>query len=105
MTTIEIFLGFSILLNVMLSWFVYKLLRNLIDIEEGFQEIKTKLIEFATHLKGINKVESFYGDPTITALIEHMKRLSNDIEEYSQIMVIYEDDMEDLINDNEKEEN
>ena len=74
MTTIEIFLGFSILLNVILSWFVYKLLRNLIDIEEGFQEIKTKLIEFATHLKGINKV-------------------------------IYEDDMEDLINDNEKEEN
>ena len=57
MTTIEIFLGFSILLNVILSWFVYKLLRNLIDIEEGFQEI------------------------------------------------IYEDDMEDLINDNEKEEN
>ena len=101
----EILLGFSVLLNIVLSWYIYKLLKNLLQIEDGFQEIKTKLIEFATHLKGINKVESFYGDPTITALIEHMKRLSNDIEEYSQVMVIYEDDMEDFENDNEKEEN
>ncbi len=84
-------------------WYVYKLLKNLLDIEDGFQEVKTKLIEFATHLKAINKVESFYGDPTITALIEHMKRLSNDIEEYSQVMVIYEDEMEDFENDEKKE--
>tara|TARA_B100000902_G_C27272165_1_gene896863 strand:+ start:1012 stop:1323 length:312 start_codon:yes stop_codon:yes gene_type:complete len=101
--TIKIFLGFSILLNMVLMWYVYKLLKNLLDIEDGFQEVKTKLIEFATHLKAINKVESFYGDPTITALIEHMKRLSNDIEEYSQVMVIYEDEMEDFENDEKKE--
>ena len=68
-------------------------------------EIRTKLIEFATHLRGINRVESFYGDPTITALVEHMKRLADDIEEYSKVMVVYEDDMEDIENDNEKEEN
>jgi len=101
----EILLGFSVLLNIILIWYVYKLLRNMLQIEDGFQEIRTRMIEFATHLKGINKVESFYGDPTITALIEHMKRLSKDIEDYSQVMVIYEDDMEDFENDNEKEEN
>ncbi len=99
---LEIILGVSIFFNVMLVWYIYKLLKNLLDIEDQFLEMKTKLIEFATHLKGINKVESFYGDPTITALIEHMKKLSADIEEYSKIMVVYEDDMEDL-DDNEKE--
>ena len=98
---LEIILGVSIFFNVMLVWYIYKLLKNLLDIEDQFLEMKTKLIEFATHLKGINKVESFYGDPTITALIEHMKKLSADIEEYSKIMVVYEDDMEDL-DDNEK---
>lgn len=102
---LEIILGVSILLNAMLSWYIYKLLKNLIDVEDQFQEIKTKLIEFATHLKGINKVESFYGDPTITALVEHMKKLAKDIEEYSSMMVVYEDDLEeDLLNDNNKEE-
>ena len=101
----EILLGFSVLINVLVIWYIYKLLRNLINLEDEFQEIRTKLIEFATHLRGINKVESFYGDPTITALVEHMKRLANDIEEYSKVMVVYEDDMEDLADDNEKEEN
>ena len=98
----EIILGFSVLLNILLIWYVYKLLRNLLSIEDEFQEMRTKLIEFATHLRGINKVESFYGDPTITALIEHMKRLANDIEDYSKVMVVFEDDMEDLQNAEEE---
>lgn len=101
---IEITLLISVLLNIILGWYIYKLLRNLIDIEDGFEEMRTKFIEFATHLRAINKVESFYGDPTITSLIEHMKRLASDIEEYSRVMVIFEDDMEEQENDNNKKE-
>lgn len=97
-------LGVSILLNLTLMWYIYKLLKNLIDLEDQFMDMKTKLIEFATHLRAINKVESFYGDPTITALIEHMKKLAQDIEEYSKIMVVYEDDLEEDLNDSTKEE-
>ena len=97
---LEIALIASIALNIFAIWYVYKLLRNLLDITDGFDEMRTKLIEFATHLRAINKVESFYGDPSITALIEHMKRLDGDIEEYTQLLIIYEDDMED---ENEQE--
>ena len=97
-------LGVSILLNLTLMWYIYKLLKNLVDMEDQFMDMKTKLIEFATHLRAINKVESFYGDPTITALIEHMKKLAQDIEEYSKIMVVYEDDLEEDLNDSTKEE-
>ncbi len=101
---LEVILGVSILLNLIFGWYVYKLLKNMIDIEDQFQEMRTKLIEFATHLKGINKVESFYGDPSITALVEHMRKLAQSIEEYSQVMVIYEDDLEEDLNDSTKEE-
>ena len=101
---IEIILGFSVLLNVVVIWYIYKLLKNMIDIEESFYDIREKLIEFATHLRGINKVESFYGDPTITALVEHMKDLASDIEEYSKVMVVFEDDMEDLEDDTKKKD-
>lgn len=97
-------LGVSILLNLILMWYIYKLLKNLIDMEDQFMDMKTKLVEFATHLRAINKVESFYGDPTITALVEHMKKLAQDIEEYSKIMVVYEDDLEEDLNDSTKEE-
>ena len=98
-----IILGLSILINALLGWYIYKLLRNLILIEDQFLEMKSKLLEFATHLRAINKVESFYGDPTITALVEHMKRLAGDIENYSQVMVVFEDDLQED-NDVEDEE-
>ena len=98
-----IILGLSILINALLGWYIYKLLRNLILIEDQFLEMKSKLLEFATHLRAINKVESFYGDPTITALVEHMKRLAGDIENYSQVMVVFEDDLQED-NDGEDEE-
>lgn len=90
-----IILGFSILINALLGWYIYKLLRNLISMEDQFLELKSKLLEFATHLRAINKVESFYGDPTITSLVEHMKRLAGDIETYSQVMVVFEDDLQE----------
>ncbi len=92
---LEIALGFSILLNIAVVWYIYKLLLNMVEITDGFDNMKVKFIEFATHLKAINKVESFYGDPTITALIEHMKRLASDIEDYTKLMVIYEDDLQE----------
>ena len=98
-----IILGFSILINALLGWYIYKLLRNLISMEDEFLELKSKLLEFATHLRAINKVESFYGDPTITSLVEHMKRLAGDIETYSQVMVVFEDDLQED-NDGEDEE-
>jgi len=96
-------LGFSILINALLGWYIYKLLKNLISMEDQFYELKDKLLEFATHLRAINKVESFYGDPTITALIQHMKRLAGDIEKYSQVMVVFEDELEEEIDDKPEE--
>jgi len=83
----------SILLNAVLVWYVYKLLRTIISFEDEFLQLKEKMLEFATHLRAINKVESFYGDPTITSLVEHMKRLATDIEKYSKVMIIFEDDI------------
>tara|TARA_R110002153_G_scaffold32649_4_gene98738 strand:- start:39332 stop:39643 length:312 start_codon:yes stop_codon:yes gene_type:complete len=99
-----IILTFSILINAILGWYTYKLLRNLISLEDTFLDMKTKLLEFATHLRAINKVESFYGDPTITALVEHMKRLAGEIENYSQVMVVFEDDLQEDTDDEQEED-
>ena len=100
---VEILLVFSVLLNLVLSWYIYKLLRNMVDIADGFEEMKSKLIEFAAHLKGLSVIETYYGDPSITALIEHMKRLASDIEAYTKYFVIFEDELEENINVDEEQ--
>ena len=91
----EIILGFSILLNGVLLWYIFKLLKKLIFQEDEFYGLKEKMLEFATHLRAINKVDSFYGDPTITSLIKHMGQLAGDIEEYSKVLVVFEDDIQE----------
>ena len=101
---VEIVLGLSVILNVALAWYIYKLLLNMVDITDGLDNVKVKLIDFATHLRAINKVESFYGDPTITALIKHMKRLASDIEEYTELLVIYEDELIEEENEDDNPE-
>lgn len=100
---LSLMLGFSLLVNVLLGWYVYKLIRNLLDYEDNFLDLRTKLLEFATHLRAINKVETFYGDPTITSLIQHMKKIAQEIENYSKVMVIFEDDIEEEENASQEE--
>jgi len=92
---IEVALALSVLLNVFMGWYMYRLLRNMLEITDAFDDMRSKLIEFATHLKAINSVESFYGDPTITALVKHMKTLASDIEDYTKMIVFYEDEIEE----------
>ena len=42
-------------------------------------------------------METYYGDSTIASLINHMKTISDDIEQYSKILVLY--DEEEIEND------
>ena len=88
---IEIILGISILLNLLTGWYVYKLIRDMVDLAEEFEKMRVRLIEFAAHLKNVNGLETFYGDPTLGALLEHMKDISEYIESYTKLMVLYED--------------
>lgn len=100
---VEILLGISVSLNLLTGWYVYKLIRDMVDLTEEFEKMRVKLIEFAAHLKGVNDMETFYGDPTLTALLEHMKDIGDYIESYTRLMVLYEDVDED--NEQEVDEN
>ena len=42
-TILSLILGFSLLINVLLGWYVYKLIRNLLDYEDNFLDLKSKL--------------------------------------------------------------
>ena len=88
---IEIMLGISIAINLLLGWYTYKLIRDMVELTDEFENMRVKLIEFSAHLKGVNDMETFYGDPTLTALLNHMKDVGEYIESYTKMMVLYED--------------
>ena len=102
-------IALSVVLNVGLVWYIVKLLRNLIDLTDEHDRIRTVLLEFSSHLEVVSNMETYYGDNIIENLVKHMKSVSAEIEEYTDMMVLYGDDevleIEEQLNDNEQDGN
>ena len=93
---INILLGISICLNFCVSWYIFRLLRNLVDVTEEFENFKAKLLVFSDHVENISQMETFYGDQTIASLIDHMNVIKEDIINYSKILVLHDDEEETI---------
>ena len=97
-------LALSLLLNCFMGWYMYKLLKNLIDVTQEFDNISVILINFSNHLKTVYEKETYYGDKTIEALVDHMKVVDESINSYTNMLVLFEDEEENNQYDDENEE-
>ena len=93
---VNILLGVSVCLNLCISWYIFRLLRNLVDVTEEFENFKAKLLVFSDHLQTVSQMETYYGDRTIASLVDHMKTIKEDINEYSKILVLHDDEEETI---------
>ena len=93
---VPFFLYLSILVIIGLGWFVYSLLNKIEDMTEDQNELFEGFYEFSEHLQGVHELEMFYGEPVLGELIEHTKKIVQDIEEYRELYLYDEDvDVED----------
>lgn len=86
MIILAILLTLSVFLNCLAGWYVYKLIKRLVLIEESFQIFDNQMSEFEQHLKQVYELEVFYGDQTLEALIKHTKFIT---EAYSDLKQEY----------------
>ena len=110
--TIEIWLGLalfaSLFMNGLLFWLARKQSAELSMIADNSEDLIAMLQGFRNHLKAVYALESFYGDETLKALMDHAGSLSIILEEqYGDVASLsepieYEQEEE---SDNVKEEN
>ena len=100
--TLYICLAVSVLLNVAMAWYMYRLLRNLIDMSQEFDNISVIFQNFSNHLKTVHETETYYGDKTLEALINHMKIVEDSIDSYTNNIVLFGD--EEQIDEQSEEE-
>ena len=86
-----------------MGWYIYKLMRNLVDVTQEFDNISVILQNFSQHLKTVYDVETYYGDKTLESLINHMKVVDENISSYTNLLVLFEDD--DILKDLNNEQN
>ncbi len=70
-TTLSIILTVSVLLNIGLLLYVKAVLVKLLSISEELGDLREMTSNFAGHLQKVYELESFYGDQTLSNLLDH----------------------------------
>ena len=77
-------LFFSITLISLMGWYIFKLVKRLVLIQESFQIFDNQMSDFEQHLKEVYELEMFYGDTTLESLIKHTKFITEAYEDLKQ---------------------
>jgi len=99
---LSILLLSSVAANVVLVWYIKKMLKELLFTSDNVVQMKISLSDFVFHLEGIHEQETYYGDPTIEGLIKHSKEIVEEIKDFEDIYSVSRDEThEDLIGEEE----
>tara|TARA_R100001509_G_scaffold152807_1_gene113334 strand:- start:1762 stop:2082 length:321 start_codon:yes stop_codon:yes gene_type:complete len=105
---IEIALALSLAVNIFMLWYTRNTLSSLFYISENIGSLYEIIADFGVHLKAVYELERFYGDPTLTNLLEHANAVREEIEVYEEILLLSEPpetEEEELDDSQETQEN
>ena len=90
--------------NIILVWYVKRLLNIISDTTEGIKDMKEALSAFSEHLQVVYKQETYYGEPTIERLIKHSKILIQEIEQFIKVFLVSSPQIQETDNNNNEKE-
>ena len=94
----------SVVINLMLAWFSFRLIRAANDTQEEVSNMFRKLEDYADHLEKIHSMEMFYGEPVLQDLIDHSRNLVNGMIDFQEKFYDYETVEEEYASDEETSE-
>jgi len=94
----------SILINIILIACVVYVSSRALDIYSRIEESFEAIESFREHLDIVHGLETYYGDETLAALIEHSKELSDFLGEIQESYSLGEKENSQDDNSEEKEE-
>tara|TARA_R110002020_G_scaffold136746_1_gene305181 strand:- start:26 stop:388 length:363 start_codon:yes stop_codon:yes gene_type:complete len=83
----------SVAINLVLIAYVRQNIVKVFTIAEEAAEIFTRLDSFQEHLKTVYELPTFYGDETLTGLLEHSKALHEFLNKYEQLYSFTQPDL------------
>ena len=104
-TVLSLILVLSIIFNVGVFIYARSAIMRLIAFAEELGDLRMMIGSFATHLKSIYELETFYGDQTLQGLLEHAVSFNEQMETFEYIYGLIEEEQQELDEDEEEEEN
>tara|TARA_R110000744_G_scaffold130911_1_gene238751 strand:- start:333 stop:617 length:285 start_codon:yes stop_codon:yes gene_type:complete len=84
------FLIISLISNVLLIWYIRELLGQFSIVESQFEKIFSDVAYYEEHLESVYKMETFFGEPVLSSLLEHTKDIKKDIQDVRGNFNIFE---------------
>ena len=75
----------SIFFNVVMVVYCRRLIVELLSISEELGDIKQMTTSFANHVQSVYNLETFYGDETLHALMEHAHSFDEYLETFEHV--------------------
>ena len=94
MSRLELILSAMLMLSIMFNVgvFVYarNVVSNLLRVSDELTDFQIMISSFVDHLRSVYELDSFYGDQTLEALLEHAKALDEQIEMFEYVYYLTE---------------
>ena len=104
MTIVTIFfIALLVTSNVVLMWYIRKLLNIINDTTEGIEDMKLAIANFSQHLQSIYKQDTYHGEPTIEKLIIHSKMLVQEMDQFIKVFLVSDPNVEEMETENNEE--
>ena len=105
MTRLELILSailtVSIILNIGLMIYARVVVVQLLSIADELADLQKMIDAFASHLKAVYELDSFYGDETLRGLLEHAISFNEQMDTFDYVVSLT---TEDSLNDTQQEE-
>ncbi len=85
MTSITVAAIVAVSLNILLAWYIVRLLRKFLYISENISDLFLTFKSFEAFVKSIYKMEILYGEPVIQDLIDRTKVVIEEIEIFREV--------------------
>jgi predicted PurR-regulated permease PerM len=102
MSLVILCLVLSFCLNILLLWYIRRMLKQLLNVSDNMGNLVEDLASYQNHLQQLYEMEMYYGEPSIKNLIVHSKQIIEHVREFSSVYNLMTD-REDEINEVELE--
>ena len=108
MTRLEIILfallALSLIFNGVVFVYARAAIARLLSVSEELGDLQQMINGFATHLKTVYELETFYGDQTLSNLLDHAISFNEQMSTFEYIYSLTEEEQIGIIEDAEEDE-
>ncbi len=100
MLTLAILLLLSLIINTVVIWYIYKLLKRFLFLSDNLDDLFGELDGYTMHIENVHSLETFYGEPVLQNLMNHSKDVVQYVDDFRNSF----DDTKDVIEFEEEQE-